>query len=108
MNSEAPTQAELIDMTRYTIFRTGSKVQRYYQIDKLIMGVKTDDYWVQLRGNKVYCNCPGFNRQSFPAIDHKHVKLAQDFFDRGEPVGAHYRIHGTGAKAQIEFLGAES
>lgn len=101
---DKPSQDELIAMTTYTIFRTGNAQQRYYQVNKMRLGVRLDEYWVQLRGNNVFCNCPGFRRQNFPKIDHKHVKIAQDFSDRGEPVDAEYKIVGTGAEAQIEVI----
>ncbi len=105
MSSEAPTKAELIEMTTYSIWRTGSRYQRHYQINKLVMGVEVESYWTQLKGNSsVYCNCPGFQRQSFPKIDHKHVKIAQDFHDRGEPADALYKIHGTGGTTTLEVL----
>jgi len=109
MNQEAPTKAELIEMTTYTIFRTGSAMQRHYQINKMVMGVAVDEYWVQLMGrDTVYCNCPGFQRQRFPKMEHKHIKIAQDFSVRGEPKDALYKIHGTGATTTIEYLGAKA
>ncbi len=108
MSEEVPTRAELIEMTTYTIWRTGTSMQRHYQINKLVIGVVMDNYWVQLKSREVYCNCPGFQRQNFPKIEHKHVKIAQDFHDRGEPANALYKIHGTGAKNTIEYLGAKA
>ena len=79
---------------------------RKFQINKLVMGVKTDDYWVSLLGRDRFdCSCPGFAMQKYPPIEHKHVKLALDFWERGEPENAQYMIHGTGANAQIEYLG---
>lgn len=97
-------------MITYSIWRTGSARQRHYQINKLTIGVDTGDkYWVQLNGrDKFWCDCPGFRRQKFPAIDHKHVKIAMDFHDRGEPAKALYKIHGTGVHAKIEYLGAKA
>ena len=89
----------------YTIFRTGMARLRQYQVEKRIMGVKIEEYWVQLKGHKeVHCTCPGFARQRFPKIEHKHVKLAMDFYERNEPKNAEYRIHGTGANTEIEVL----
>lgn len=104
MSEEKPTVAELIEMTTYTIWRTGDKCRRHYQLNKMVMGVVVDEYWVELKHRTVYCNCPGFQRQQFPKIEHKHVKIAQDFHDRGEPMDAIYKIHGTGAKATIERI----
>ena len=96
---------ETLDATTYTIFRTGSPQKRHYQITKEIMGVEMDSYWVQLRGRgDVYCNCPGFERQKFPKMEHKHVKIAEDYSARGEPEGARYKIHGAGAQNTIEVL----
>jgi len=97
--------AEKLEATRYTIWRTGNAHQRHYQINKIIMGVTVDRYWVQLKGSKeCYCDCMGFRRQNFPHMEHKHVKVAMDFHDRGEPKDAEYRIHGTGSKTEVEFL----
>ena len=94
-----------LEATTYTIFRTGSDRLRHYQINKCVMGVEIDKYWVQLKGSRqVYCDCMGFQRQQFPKIEHKHVKIALNFSERGEPRGAEYRIHGTGAKAQLEVI----
>ncbi len=99
------TKEERLEATTYTIFRTGSDRQRHYQIDKCIMGVSIEKYWVQLKGREgFWCDCPGFRRQNFPKIEHKHVKIAMDFSQRGEPRDAEYRIHGTGAKTEIEVL----
>ncbi len=109
MSEDKPTKAELIEMTTYSIWRTGNQCQRHYQLNKMVMGVVTEQYWVQLKGSStVYCNCPGFQRQQFPKIEHKHVKIAQDFSDRGEPNKALYKIHGTGEKNTIEYLGAKA
>jgi hypothetical protein len=93
----------------YSIWRTGNKHRRVYQINKMMLDIMLDQYWVELRGHKkVHCDCMGFQRQSFPAIEHKHIKIAMDFAERGEPVNAKYRIHGTGAKTEIEYLGANN
>ena len=86
----------------YTIFRTGMKHQRHYQVEKRFMGVIVDAYMVQLNGRgKFECTCPGFYRQNFPKVEHKHVQIAIDFSEAGEPNNLEYRIQGTGAKAQI-------
>jgi hypothetical protein len=96
---------EKLEATTYTIFRTGSAHQRHYQINKVIMGVVVDEYWVQLKGSKeCYCNCPGFQRQRYPKMEHKHVKMALDFSERCEPEDACYFIEGTGAEANIIYL----
>jgi len=93
-------------MVTYSIWRTGSKRTRTYQVNKLTIGVEVENYWVELKGRQqFYCNCPGFRRQSYPAIDHKHIKIAMDFSDRGEPQHALYKIIGTGGKTTIEYLG---
>ncbi len=100
---------ETRDATCYTIFRTGNSKLRHYQINKEIMGVDVDKYWVQLKGSKeCWCDCPGFKRQKFPKMEHKHVKIAMDFSLRGEPTGAHYTITGTGAKTTVEYLGTRT
>jgi hypothetical protein len=97
---------EIEEATTYHIFRTGNNHQRHYQIDKLVMGVKVENYWVQLKGSKeCYCDCPGFRRQSFAKMEHKHIKMAIDFSERGEPKDAEYRIVGTGAKSIIKYVG---
>lgn len=102
-----PTK-EVVEATTYRIFRTGDQRHRHYQINKEIMGVKVDDYWVQLLGRgQCNCSCPGFRAQTYAPMDHKHVKLAEDFSQRGEPPGAKYKIHGTGLKARIEYLGSK-
>ena len=101
-------QEEIIGATTYTIFRTGSRNKRHYQVDKMVMGVKLDTYWVQLNGrDEVYCDCPGFRRQGFAKIEHKHIKIAVDFSYRNEPANAIYKIEGTGAKAQIHFISGD-
>lgn len=98
-------EEETREATVYTIFRTGNRHIRHYQINKVIMGVEVDKYWVHLKGrDEVWCDCPGFRRQSFPKMEHKHVKIAQDFNKRGEPDGAQYNIVGTGANTTIIFL----
>jgi hypothetical protein len=103
------TTKEALEATRYTIFRTGVPTKRHYQVVKLICGVETDTYWVQLNGRgKCYCNCPGFGRQNFPPMEHKHVKIALDYYERGEPEGALYFIEGTGAKTTIQYLGTKA
>lgn len=89
----------------YTIWRTGTAQKRTYQINKCFMGQPMDNFWVELKGSReVFCNCQGFARQRFPKIEHKHVKIAMDFAERGEPENAEYRIHGTGAKTEIEVV----
>lgn len=98
-----------IEMTTYTIWRTGSSRKKHYQLNKLVCGVEVEKYWVQLDGRgRFWCDCPGFRRQKFPAIDHKHVKIAVDFSERGEPLKALYKIHGTGATSEIEYLGEKA
>jgi hypothetical protein len=95
------SKEELLDATMYEIFRTGSKSHKHYQINKVRLGVTLDQYWVVLKAKEVQCSCPGFRIQKYPAIDHKHVKLAQDYWDRGEPEGLLYKIEGTGSQALI-------
>lgn len=51
------------------------------------------------------CSCLGFHRQRYNRWEHKHVKVIQDFVRRGKPVGAQYRINGSGRTATIEFIG---
>ena len=105
MTENQEREQEKLDATTYTIFRTGSMHKRHYQINKVIMGVEVDKYWVQLNSrDSVWCDCPGFRRQTFPKMEHKHVKIAVDFSERDEPIDAVYRIFGTGAKAQIQFI----
>ena len=95
------------EMVTYSIFRTGATRKRTYQINKLVIGVVVDNYWVELKGRgQFYCGCLGFRRQSYPAIDHKHIKIAMDFSERGEPINALYKIEGTGGNTTIEYLGA--
>ena len=99
------TTSEVAETVTYTVFRTGDMRHRHYQINKMVMGVKVDDYWVQLSSrDSVSCSCPGFRRQNFPPMEHKHIKLAQNYSERGEPIKAEYRIHGAGANAIIEVV----
>lgn len=99
--------SEQIEMTTYSIWRTGGPRIRRYQVNKRIAHVDTGErYWVELKGrDEFYCDCPGFRIQTFPKVEHKHVKIAMDFNERGEPDKALYKIHGTGAKTEIEYLG---
>lgn len=103
--TDKPTKDEVLSYTTYTIFRTGVKTRHTYQLTKMVMGVELEEYWVELKNDGgVFCNCPGFLRQKFPAKEHKHVKIALDYRERGEPEDALYRIHGTGANAKIERI----
>lgn len=85
----------------YRIKRVGGPHERKYRIDKTILDIHAETYYVRLKGNSVECSCPGFARQKYPAIDHKHVQIAQDFHEVGEPNNAEYRIDGVGANATI-------
>ena len=106
MTEKQEREEEKLNATTYTIIRTGARYIRHYQIDKMIMGVSVDKYWVHLKGrDEVWCDCPGFRRQTFPKMEHKHVKIAQDFNRRNEPIGVTYKIIGTGAKTEIVYLG---
>lgn len=99
------SKKEKAEATTYQIVRTGNKYQRHYRIEKYIMGVYVEAFNVRLKGMKeIFCDCPGFHIQKFPKIEHKHVKIAQDFHKRGEPANATYKIHGAGAVASIEYL----
>ena len=99
------TKEEIAEAAYYTIFRTGNSNKRHYQVNKMIMGVEQEKYWVQLNGrDSCFCDCPGFRRQSFAKMEHKHIKIALDYSARGEPKDATYRITGTGVKAQIRYI----
>lgn len=97
---------DLSGITRYTIFRTmnTSKVRRIYQIDKRIFDEVMDSYLVEIKPGGVFCSCPGFLRQKYPAREHKHVRVALDFIERGEPEGAEYKLKGTGINTEIEVI----
>lgn len=71
----------------------------YFTITKTLRGAFCEEYQVQLteriddEGNRiVWCNCPGFLMQKYAKVDHKHVKLAIDFVDRGEMPNAVYKL----------------
>ncbi len=100
------TKDEVIEATVYRIKGFGRNT---YQIDKLIAGVEAEQYHLDIKdaeggGLSLWCDCPGFRIQQFPKIEHKHIKIALDYRERGEPSWAEYRMTGTGAKAVIRFM----
>ena len=99
-------EEERRDATRYTVHRALKSKTLMYQVNKEICGVSVEHYWVSIKSREVYCDCAGFRIQKYPKIEHKHVKIVQDWKDRGEPEGAQYTIKGTGAAAEIIYLGA--
>src|SRR5690606_36708698 len=57
----------------------------------------TDTYDVTIGpGDRLYCNCLGFRRQTYAKELHKHVLLVQKYREMGEPVGAMYKLEADG------------
>ena len=103
------TDDEKREATTYRVQRAFGKKSNVCQIDKLVMGVEVDQYHVTIKMEgratlDLWCDCPGFRRQNFPKIEHKHVKLALDYQKREHPKWAEYTIHGAGKNTEIEFL----
>lgn len=101
------SKEELAESAVYKIQRIMQKARGAdrYQIDKCLMDISVEKYWVVIeRTGKVFCDCPGFLRQRFPDREHKHVKIALDYRERGEPEDAKYRIYGAGANNTIEYI----
>ena len=102
------TNKDAEEATTYRIQQWGNNS---YQIDKLVIGVEVEQYQLTIKSEgratlDLWCNCPGFRIQQFPKIEHKHIKIALDYQERGEPSWAEYKLHGTGKKATIEFIGS--
>ena len=102
------------DTIEAAVYRINKFGLNSYNIHKLVMDVRTEDYQITLKPNgpggemrevDLWCNCPGFRIQQFPKIQHKHIKIGLDFQSRGEPEWAEYRMTGTGKKAKIHFMG---
>ena len=98
--------SEQQEATTYRVQETGKR-EGSYSILKLIMGVEVDKYYVSLRhtdkGLETYCSCMGFNMQTYPHSEHKHVKIVSDYVTRGQPDWAEYKIIGAGRKAKFTF-----
>ena len=97
---------ELIRSHVYVIERDFGKHSNTFRLSKRLMTVEVDNYHVTLGDvpSKHWCTCPGMARQQFPREEHKHVKIAVDFVDRGLEM-ASYRLEGTGRAAEIVFIG---
>lgn len=95
--------------TVYTIVRGSTSRANHimYELHKLVDDVVEDKYWVSVGPEETTCSCPGFSRQKFPKLQHKHIKIVHDFQENGEPEGARYTIHGAGANAVIENITPE-
>ncbi len=104
------TDDEIRAMITYVVIKDFGKKSNAYKITKLQMGVELDNYHCSVRyideleGAAVWCDCPGFRRQKFDKMQHKHIMLVLDYQKRGEPTSATYTIIGTGRNAKIKFL----
>ncbi len=114
--SKVYTDEQKRAMTTYVVTKDFGKKSDVYRIVKLRIGVELDMYHVTIhfRGGKlldkdVWCDCPGFRRQNFDKVEHKHILLVLDYIlDRGSPESATYTIVGTGKNAKIKFLDKET
>ncbi len=89
----------------YRIRKDFGPKSNVYSIGKIICEIEVDCYHVTLgTPDALWCDCPGFRRQTYDKQQHKHVVLAFDFRERGEPEGAVYTIEGTGRTAKVIFL----
>ncbi len=94
----------------YRIRKDFGPKSNVYRIDKVICELEVECYHVTINPindagvGTLWCDCPGFRRQTYDKTKHKHVVLAFDFRKRGEPEGAVYTIEGTGRTAEVIFL----
>lgn len=103
---------ETREATTYVVQETFDKRAQTYLIRKIIMEVEADTYHVTIKptstgrilDDNVWCDCPGFRRQTYAKIAHKHIMLVLDYIAHGTPKTATYTIIGTGRKAKIKFL----
>lgn len=113
--SKLYSDEEKREMMTYVVIKDFGKKSHVYRITKMMMGVELDKYHVtikfrggKLRDEDVWCDCPGFRRQNFDKVKHKHILLVLDYLlDRCAPESATYTIVGTGKKAKIKFLEAK-
>ena len=105
------TDAERRELTTYVVEKDFGKKSDVYRITKMVIGVEVDSYHCtvklrngQLHDKDIWCDCPGFRRQNFAKIEHKHIMLVLNYMERGEPTSATYTIVGTGKNAKIRYM----
>lgn len=86
----------------------GAGNEGHYKVWKMVDGEEEDDYIVQVQPSRdgrrlvLWCDCPGFLRQHYPKIEHKHVKLVLDYQRRGEKGIGLYKLNGN----EVRFQGS--
>lgn len=107
--------ALLTASTTYQVCKSRHDMPHHYEVLRRVNGVNEDLFYVTLKMSDdsimpkvIWCDCPGFKGQKFAHIDHKHIKLVRHYQALGEPGWATYRIHGTGAHTEIEFIAQSS
>jgi len=110
MNKEEKQQVQ--DATVYRIEKAFGKVKGVYRVSKRVIDEEVNAYHVTVKPSNnesvpldLWCDCPGFRRQKFPQIEHKHVRMALHYQSIGEPVHADYKFTGTGRNTIIQYNG---
>lgn len=106
------TDAERRELTTYVVEKDFGKKSNVYKITKMVIGVEVDSYHCTVKltptgriiDDNIWCDCPGFRRQNFAKIEHKHIMLVLNYMERGEPTSVTYTIVGTGKTAKIRYM----
>jgi len=97
--------------TRYRVQKAFGATGDVYEVRRFVSEEPAGLYHVTLNldgdSHIIWCDCPGFKRQKYAHMEHKHIKLVLHFqaLERADkiapPAYATYRIKGTGANATI-------
>ncbi len=104
--SETQKQKQVRRTQESTIYRVQEDLGgKAYRVAKRILDVEMEVYHVTIRDDVVWCDCPGFRRQKFAKMKHKHVRAVLDYIARGKPYYANYLFIGVGKHTKIRWIG---